>query len=245
MNPAVLLQFLLCPFVFLLLLRTTAPYGRHFAPGWGPSLPNRSAWFLMELPALLLITFLLMTSGKLFAPPAFAPWLLWSMHYSYRTFLFPALMRPSGKSFPALLMIFAIAFNTLNGYNNAEALIANAKTGGTLLSANFAFGAAAFLAGFWLHVSADRTIRRLRCSGFSGYGIPRGGWFSRVSNPNYLGEIVQWTGWAILTWSWAGLAFALFTLCNLAPRAMANHRWYQQKFPDYPAGRRVLIPGIF
>jgi len=245
MNPAVLLQFLLCPIVFLILLRTTAPYGRHFVTGWGPSLPNRSAWFLMELPALLLITFLLMAAGELLAPPAFVPWLMWSVHYSYRTFLFPVLMRPSGKNFPALLVIFAIAFNTLNGYNNAQALTANATTGGTLLSVSSGLGAGLFVVGFWLHVSADRTIRRLRRGGFSGYGVPHGGCFNWVSNPNYLGEIVQWTGWAILTWSWAGLAFALFTFCNLAPRAMANHRWYRQQFPDYPANRRVLIPGLF
>ena len=32
---------------------------------------------------------------------------------------------------------------------------------------------------------------------------------------------------------------------TLAPRAVANHRWYREKFADYPAERRVLIPGVF
>jgi len=245
MSATVLLQFLLCPLVFLALLRTTAPYGRHFVGGWGPVLPNRRAWFLMELPALMLISALLAASGYILAPMVFVPWLLWSIHYAYRTFIFPALMRPSGKSFPVLLVVFAIAFNTLNGYNNALALIDNARAGPSFSSPNFIFGCLLFLLGFWLHVSADRTIRNLRPAGFSGYRIPNGGWFEWVSNPNYLGEIVQWTGWAILTWSWAGVAFALFTFCNLTPRAIANHRWYERTFPDYPAGRRVLIPGLF
>jgi protein-S-isoprenylcysteine O-methyltransferase Ste14 len=63
-----------------------------------------------------------------------------------------------------------------------------------------------------------------------------------VSSPNYLGEIVQWTGWAIATWSLGGLAFALYTAANLAPRALDNHRWYQDHFDDYPPRRRALIP---
>jgi len=199
----------------------------------------------MELPALLLIGVLLAGSGMLLSSPAFVPWLMWTIHYGYRTLIFPALMRPSGKNFPAVLVAFAIAFNVLNGYNNAQALINNARTEGSLLSLHFALGTLVFFAGFWLHVSADRTIRNLRSDAFSGYSIPRGGWFRWVSNPNYLGEIVQWSGWAILTWSWAGLAFALFTFCNLAPRAMANQRWYQHAFPDYPTDRRILIPGLF
>ena len=62
---------------------------------------------------------------------------------------------------------------------------------------------------------------------------------------DYLGEIIQWVGWAILTRSWAGSSFALFTFCNLAPRAVANHRWYRKTFADYPAERKILLPGLF
>jgi len=245
MSPAVLLQFLLCPVVFLILLKITAPYGRHHVSGWGPVMENRSAWFLMELPALLVISLLILVSGEMDNPLALVPWLMWSIHYGYRSFVFPVLMRSRGRSFPALLVVFAIAFNCLNGYNNATALIGNAQAGGSLFSPSFIVGSGMFFSGFWLHLSADRTIRNLRSNGFSGYRIPRGGWFRWVSSPNYFGEILQWSGWAILTWSWAGLAFALFTFCNLAPRAIANHRWYRQMFTDYPGNRRILIPGIF
>jgi 3-oxo-5-alpha-steroid 4-dehydrogenase 1 len=96
-----------------------------------------------------------------------------------------------------------------------------------------------------LHVQSDRIIRNLRNPGDKTYRIPEGGMFRWVSSPHYLGEIIQWTGWAILTWSLAGAAFALFTFCNLAPRAVSNHRWYRERFAEYPAGRRVLIPGLF
>jgi protein-S-isoprenylcysteine O-methyltransferase Ste14 len=238
-------QFLLCPIVFVQLLVVTAPYGRHHRAGWGPVMASRSAWLLMELPALLVISVLVLTSPVAGAPQAWVPLGFWLFHYTYRTFVFPALMRPSGSTFPALLVLFAIGFNGLNGYNNAAALMAAGSAAAPLVSAHFLAGAAIFLAGFAIHFQSDRIIRNLRKPGEKGYAIPQDGLFRWVSSPQYLGEIIQWAGWAIMTWSLAGLAFALFTFCNLAPRAVSNHRWYRQQFPDYPRGRRVLFPGIF
>jgi protein-S-isoprenylcysteine O-methyltransferase Ste14 len=101
-----------------------------------------------------------------------------------------------------------------------------------------------FLGGFVLNLSSDRILRKLRGERRSGYSIPRGGAYRFVSSPNYLGEILEWTGWAIATWSLAGLAFAVYTFANLAPRAMANHRWYRQTFDDYPGSRKALIPFV-
>jgi len=245
MTAPLLLQFLLCPIVFFCLVWITAPYGRHYRPGWGPRLPNRIAWAVMELPALLVITTLVILSPVRQQPAAWLPLCFWVFHYGYRTFVFPALMKPSDKTFPVLLVIFAIGFNGLNGYNNALALISAGADAEPWLTPHFLMGAAVFLAGFAIHYHADRTIRLLRKPGETGYRVPRGGLFRWVSSPNYLGEIIEWTGWAIMTWSLAGLAFALFTFCNLAPRALSNHRWYRKQFSDYPAERKVLIPGIF
>ena len=75
-----------------------------------------------------------------------------------------------------------------------------------------------------------------------GYVIPRGGMFRYVSAPNYLGEMMEWLGFAIATWSLTGLSFFVWTVANLGPRAFANHRWYKNRFPDYPPERRALIP---
>lgn len=245
MSIPLLIQFLLCPLVLLSLLRVTAPYGRHFQPGWGPSLPNRLAWFLMELPAVLVIGAIVLGSSLTREPAAWVPLLFWQGHYLYRTMLFPAMMRPSNRTFPMLLVIFAVAFNVLNGYNNGNALLANASASQSWFNAHFVLGALVFVGGFMIHTHSDSTIRALREPGETGYRIPRGGLFRWVSSPHYLGEIIQWTGWAIMTWSLAGLAFALFTFCNLAPRAVANHAWYRSQFPDYPRKRNILIPGLF
>ena len=45
-------------------------------------------------------------------------------------------------------------------------------------------------------------------------------------------------------WTWAGAAFAFFTTANLLPRALAHHRWYHEKFPDYPRERKAIVPGL-
>ena len=91
---------------------------------------------------------------------------------------------------------------------------------------------------------SDNILLRLRKPGGSGYSIPRGGAFRYVSCPNYLGELLEWAGWALATWSLAGLAFFAYAVANLLPRALSHHRWYREKFEDYPAKRRALIPGM-
>src|SRR3546814_18591698 len=80
------------------------------------------------------------------------------------------------------------------------------------------------------------------CSSDLGYKIPRGGAFRYVSAANYFGEIVLWTGWAVMSWTAAGALFAIFTVSNLLPRALSHHRWYRENFADYPRERRALIP---
>jgi 3-oxo-5-alpha-steroid 4-dehydrogenase 1 len=245
MSLPLLIQFMLCPMVLVSLLWITAPYGRHHRSGWGPCLPGRAAWFLMELPALLVVPGMVLISPARDVPAAWIPATLWLLHYAYRTLVFPALMRPSANSFPALLVGTAIGFNLLNGFNNGTALIANGHAGSAVGAPHFVAGAIIFLAGFGVHCQSDRIIRGLRRPGESGYRVPEGGLFRWVGSPHYLGEIIQWTGWAVMTWSLAGLAFALFTACNLVPRAISNDRWYRRTFTGYPAARRILIPRIF
>jgi steroid 5-alpha reductase family enzyme len=101
-----------------------------------------------------------------------------------------------------------------------------------------------FVLGATVNVRSDEILLRLRQSGDSDYSIPTGGLFEWVSCPNYLGEIVQWTGFAIAAWSLPALSFAVWTAANLVPRAIAHHRWYHDSFDRYPAARRALIPGL-
>ena len=66
--------------------------------------------------------------------------------------------------------------------------------------------------------------------------------YKYVSYPNYLGEIMEWTAFALMTWSLAGLSFAIWTIANLVPRAIAGHEWYNKTFEDYPKNRKAILP---
>ena len=87
-------------------------------------------------------------------------------------------------------------------------------------------------------------LRNLRKAGETGYAIPYGGLFKWVTCPNYLGELLEWIGFAIAAWTFPAFAFAVFTFANLFPRASAHHRWYREKFPDYPKDRTAIIPFV-
>jgi len=226
------------------LFRITAPYGRHFRTGWGPALPARRAWLLMEQPAFWVPLLLFLTSPAGCEPVPLVFLVLWEIHYAQRTFLYPFLLASPGRPFPLILVALGLFFNLANGFAIGYDLfhIGPAPPPAWLSSPPFLGGAAVFLAGFGIHLHADAVLRRLRAEGGGEYRIPRGGLFRFVSCPNYFGEIVEWTGFAVLTGSLAGLAFAFFTFCNLAPRAAANHRWYRDTFPDYPRRRKALIP---
>jgi hypothetical protein len=230
--------------VFVTLLFVTAPYGRHARPGWGPTMPARVGWIVMELPAVALMAWLFATSPRTGAPSAIIFLLLWELHYLQRTFVFPALARDTCAHMPVVIVALAFGFSVVNGFLQGEWLfrLGPALEPAWLLRPQFVIGAVLFLTGLAVNWHADAVLRRLRAPGGSGYRIPRGGLFELVSCPNYLGEIIEWTGWAVATWSLAGLAFALWTAANLIPRALAHQRWYRVHFPDYPRGRTALVP---
>ena len=109
----------------------------------------------------------------------------------------------------------------------------------------FIIGLLIFFTGMIINVYSDNILFLLRKDGNTKYKIPYGGLFKWVSSPNYFGEILEWIGWALATWSLAGLSFAIWAIANLAPRSYSNHLWYKEKFPDYPKDRKILIPKIW
>ncbi len=223
-----------------------APYGRHARGGWGPSVPARLGWIVMEGPASLFFAAVYFSGAHWAEPAPLALFALWQLHYIYRAFLFPLWIREGSRRMPALVMLLAFAFNLLNGWINARWISdLGAYPSSWLADPRFLAGGAIFLGGFALNVASDRALRRLRAPGETAYRIPRGGAFEWVSCPNYLGEIVEWAGWALASWSLAGVAFALYTAANLAPRAFSHHAWYRRTFGDYPPGRKALLPFVW
>jgi 3-oxo-5-alpha-steroid 4-dehydrogenase 1 len=246
-NGLLLSWFLLAAVTFPLLFFVTAPYGRHTRRGWGPSIPDKVGWVIMEAPAALVFAACFVLGREVHTIAGLAFFALWEAHYVYRAFIYPLGLRGKDRRMPVVVAAMAFAFNTVNGYLNGRYLFtfSGGYAAAWLADVRFLAGLALFVTGYLINRQADRTLRNLRQTGESGYKIPDGGLYRWVSCPNYLGEIVEWAGWAVATWSLAGLAFALWVAANLAPRAWAHHRWYRERFPDYPRGRKALVPRLW
>lgn len=225
----------------LTLAFVNAPYGRYSAPkGWGPLLDARLAWVLMESPNLLWA--LSNWSAELPLPNrvllgAFA------LHYVNRTVVYPLRTIRGSKKMPASVCFLAWLFCACNGFLQARSLAAHhAYPARWHRSPQFLAGLALFACGMAVNVHSDEILRGLRGPGETGYRIPRGGLFELVSGANFLGEIVEWTGYAVAANAPFAAAFAAFTALNIGPRALQHHAHYRRKFDDYPARRRALVP---
>jgi protein-S-isoprenylcysteine O-methyltransferase Ste14 len=240
----VFLEIALAVVTFVALRFITAPYGRYQRAGWGVTMPARAGWLVMESVSAVLFAVVFLSGPRRADLVALVLFAMWQSHYLYRAFVYPFLLR-GGSRIPLVVVLLAIAFNVLNAWVNAYWIGTLGRYPDSWLAdPRFLVGAGLFAGGLILHMWADRKLRRLRASDSNGYQVPYGGAYRWVSSPNYLGEIVEWTGWALATWSLAGLAFALYTVANLGPRAIDHHAWYRRQFPDYPAERRALIPYV-
>jgi 3-oxo-5-alpha-steroid 4-dehydrogenase 1 len=238
---------ILAAILFLVLFFVPAPYGRHTRAGWGPMIPDRAGWIIMEAPSPLVFAVCFAVGEYRNTITAWVFLGAWLFHYVYRAFIYPLRRQSAGREMPLSVVLMAVAFNCVNGYLNGRWLFSfsGGYPNSWLVTAPFVIGAVLFAGGLIVNRRSDATLHQLRSANPSGYKIPQGGFYRWVSSPNYLGEIVEWCGWAIATWSLAGLSFALWTAANLAPRARSNHLWYRQQFPDYPRDRKALIPWVW
>lgn len=230
------LALVLMPIIFF----KTAPYGRHTPAQARFTLSSRLGWCVMEAPsALVVLGMYSLTPGRDLSSLVFLA--MWELHYLNRAFVYPLRMRGGERPMPLVIVASAFSFTCINGFFNGWA-ITRGDYAGWAADPRFVIGLCLFFVGFVINQQADHVLRGLRKPGERGYQIPEGGLYRFVSCPNYLGELIEWTGWAIATWSLAGLSFALWTLANLLPRALAHHAWYRRTFAAYPRERRALIP---
>ncbi len=239
--------FIMAAVAFVSLFWLPAPYGRMKRAGWGPELPARWGWIGMELPAVVVPLVCFGLSARMDHLVVGILLGMWLLHYLQRTFVYPFRMRMSGKTMPFLVAALAFFTNIGINYLNARWLytLGPEYSSAWLLDPRFLIGVTLFLFGFVLNLHSDHILANLRKPGETGYKVPRGGLYRWISCPNYAGELLEWTGWALACWSLPALAFAVWSAANLVPRARENHRWYQRSFDDYPAGRKALIPGVW
>jgi protein-S-isoprenylcysteine O-methyltransferase Ste14 len=228
------------------LLKQDAPYGRFSSTKWGPMISNRTGWLIMEATVLVTFYCWLPPGSVNWTSPAGVMILLFTVHYINRSFIFPFRIRTKGKKMPVAIMLSAIVFNTVNG-SLLGCWFARwaAYPSGWFYSPAFLLGTSLFITGMSINWWADHQLIQLRGKGDTGYKIPEKGLFQYLTSPNLSGEMLEWAGFAILTWSLPGLAFAVWTCANLVPRAISNHRWYRQQFAGYPVERKILLPFIW
>ena len=233
---------------FIVLIFFPAPYGRYSTKSWGPLINNRVAWVVQESPAFLMMFVYCLIADRPLTGATVALLCLWQSHFVHRTFIYPFTLR-GGKPVPLITVLMAILFYLANTYIQGRWLFTLSPEGmytnSWLTDPRFITGSTLFITGYVINRHSDYILRSLRKPGESGYNIPRRGLFSYVSCPNYLGEIIIWAGWAVATWSLAGVYFFIWTLANLVPRARSHHNWYKASFPHYPPMRKILFPFIW
>lgn len=236
--------------VFIALQKITAGYGMMYTSKWGMTVNNKLGWILMEAPVFIAMLCFWILSPRRGEPALIVMASLFLLHYFQRSFIFPFLIRGKGKM-PLAIIAMGITFNLINAYLIGGWLFYVAPEGmyspAWLSSPLFILGVIIFFAGMGVNIHSDNIIRHLRKPGDHRHYIPRGGMFRYVTSANYFGELLEWTGYAILTWSMGALVFVLWTFANLAPRAMKLHQRYEEEFGDeYKSlNRRYIIPYIY
>jgi len=232
------------------------PYGRFGDNRVGIKMSPRMGWFLMEFPATITFIIVYINSGRPGHPVSIVFLIIWLIHYGYRGFLFPYLIRvnPGFKeTFNLSVVSSGWMVTFLHGYLNAAFIATYGQhyTMSWFSDPRFAIGLIVYYSGFILILNSDSIMRNLRPKDMTlraegpRYKIPEGGLYKYVTNAHYLSELIAWGGFALVTWSLAGLFIFLISAANLIPRAKENHKWYLEKFDDYPEERKILIPFIW
>lgn len=241
--------------VFVILQFITPAYGMTFNTRWGFSVRSNLGWFIMEIPVfftMLVLYFIsLYFNIRPFNIVTFIMFFIFEFHYFQRSFIFPLLMKGQSKM-PLSIIITGFVFNTCNAIMQGGWLFyfspENYYPIEWLWSPQFIVGFIIFLGGMVLNIYADRVIRDLRTDPYdNNYYLPQKGPFKYVNSVNYLGEIMEWFGFAILTWSVSGLVFCLWTCANIIPRAKAVYERYELFFgEEFTSQKRYkILPFVY
>ena len=230
---------------FVYLFFENAPYGRHIKDGWGIKIPARLGWIVMESPCVILMVVLALIIREQLEMIHKIFLCIWLTHYIHRTFIYPFVIEMTNPKMPISIALSAFFFNIINVSIQAFGIFYFTQySDDWLTSPTFIIGLSVFLFGMFINIKSDYIINSMKRNKGPGYHIPDQFLYKYLSAPNYFGEIIEWLGWAILTFSISGFVFLIWVIANLFPRAIAHHKWYKDKFDNYPKGRKAIIPGI-
>lgn len=236
--------------VFISLFFVKAGYGQFRTKQWGWSINNKVAWMLMEAPVFFVMLYVWAQADAKWHVPEFILFLLFELHYFQRSFVFPWLMKGHSKM-PIAIMLMGVTFNVINGLMQGGGLYwfpnPDFSEGASyLLRWNAILGIALFVVGWVINLHSDHVIRHLRQPGDTNHYLPQGGMYRYVTSANYLGELMEWVGFALAAATPVAWVFPLWTAANLVPRAHAIHIKYRQEFGDEAVGQRKrIIPFVY
>ena len=152
---------------------------------------------------------------------------------------------------PITIVLMGLVFNTINAslisiwcfYLSTHSFYSYTY----FKSPNFIIGIVIFLVGFIANIDSDAYIRGLRKAGDTKHYFPYRHLYRFVSSANYLGEMIEWLGFAILTSNPASYLFLVWTGANLIPRSHAIYKQYKKEFPEEMAKYKVkrILPFIY
>ena len=231
---------------FFMLVFITAPYGRHNKK-MGLMISGKWGWIIQEIISPLTFGYFFLIGNSIKTPAMWVFFALWIGHYFNKCLIYP-FRQKNAKDTSIIVVFSAIFFNIINGFINGYYLGSNTLVQDQYInyfeSYNFILGIILFVIGAIINLKSDEILLNLRKNN-DGYHIPQTFMYNFISCPNYLGEIIEWIGFAIMVWSFPAFIFAFWTIFNLVPRAVSHHKWYQNNFSDYPKNRKVIIPFIF
>ena len=152
---------------------------------------------------------------------------------------------------PVTIMLSGVTFNVINGIMQGGGLYWFPQEAYSEGWSYFTHGSAivgfiVFFIGMGINLHSDHVIRNLRKPGDTKHYLPQGGMYHFVTSGNYLGELIEWTGFAIIAGSPAAWVFVWWTAANLIPRAHAIHKKYRAEFGNEAVGnRKRIIPFIY
>lgn len=205
----------------------------------GGGLPSRQAMFILYFLPIVTVT---LSAWSYLSTANALQWIVYGavmLHFIKRVLETLFLHKYSGTfgiQTLALVTWFYSFSSAAIGYLNRQPIPAE--------DAWFYAGILLFILGEAGNFYHHKLLAGLRTEG-AGYHIPRGGLFEYVACPHYLFELIAWLG---ILWMSRHL-FALLNLlamtAYLTERSVKTDRWYREKFTDYPAERKRILPFVF
>ncbi len=207
------------------------------------SIDKKLGWIILETPILIVVSFFFIMGQHPLNVSAIMVG-IFLLHYVNRALIYPQRIKVKGKRMPVVSMLSSMLFYLVNGYIIGHYFGAlKSYPIEWLYDPRFIIGLGVFISGFIINIQSDNILMNLRGPGDSGYKIPQGGCFKYVSCPNYLGEMMEWVGFAIMTWCFPATVYAAWVVLPLFAQALGAHQWYQDHFKqDYPEERKAIIP---